>query len=460
MNERGVDTEIERLIETAQQALEAGDRGRVIIACDEVLRREPAQVDALFLAGTAFLGGGNPGLALQMFNTARAATQDERKLAAVWNNIGACLQDNHPAEAYKALIKALEYSEPRETYDNLCNVSSQIGRHAEALDWADKSERESRKDASYNRSFALFSLGRWREAWAAFDKAIPNRDGAARSFGFPRWDGKTGRPVIHGEQGIGDEILFLSMLKPDFDGVIECNARNAALVQRSFPAASVYGTLGESMIDWCEIEEPTHEIEMGGLGTLFAPEPFRRGAFLKADPAKVAMFRAWLDGAAKQPIRVGVAWTGGSWSTGRLRRSLPFELVMQLLSIPGVTPVCLEYDDRTKQLEPWKHVLYPKWAVQKGADFDDTAALVSSLDLVISATTSVVDLCGALGVECWAMVDAHPQWRYSPAAGKDRMWFYESVRTFRQRPDETGWGRVVSEVRKAALERFPLERAA
>jgi hypothetical protein len=58
------------------------------------------------------------------------------------------------------------------------------------------------------------------------------------------------------------------------------------------------------------------------------------------------------------------------------------------------------------------------------------------------------------------MVDAHPQWRYSPQAGKDRMWFYESVRTFRQRPDETGWGRVVSEVRKAVLERFPLERAA
>jgi hypothetical protein len=40
------------------------------------------------------------------------------------------------------------------------------------------------------------------------------------------------------------------------------------------------------------------------------------------------------------------------------------------------------------------------------------------------------------------------------------MWFYESVRCFRQRPDETGWGRVVSEVRKAVLERFPLERAA
>ncbi|NBW22817.1 MAG: hypothetical protein EBR82_84215, partial [Caulobacteraceae bacterium] len=187
MSERGVSGEIERLLETAQNAVEAGDWGRVIVSCDEILRREPAQEDALFLCGTAFLNGGNPGLALQMFNTARQATQDPRKLAAIWNNIGACLQDNHPDEAYKALLNALNYGEPKETFDNLCNVASQCGRHAEALDWADRSEREARKDASYNRSFALFSLGRWKEAWAAFDKAIPNRDGANRSFGFPRW---------------------------------------------------------------------------------------------------------------------------------------------------------------------------------------------------------------------------------------------------------------------------------
>lgn len=455
-----VNPEIERLIETAQRAIEAGDWGRVIVACDEVLRREPAQEDALFLAGTAFLSGANPGLALQMFNTARQATKHPAKLAAIWNNIGACLQDNHPTEAYKALKQALSYGEPRETYDNLCNVASQIGRHAEALEWADKSEQEARKDASYNRSFALFSLGRWKEAWAAFDKAIPNRDGAARSFGFPRWDGKSGRPVIHGEQGIGDEILFLSMLKPDFDGILEVEPRIVDLVRRSFPKASVYGTRRETTIDWCEIEEPTHEIEMGGLGALFAPEPYSRGAFMKPDPAKVAMFKAWLDGAAEKPIRVGVAWTGGSWSTGRLRRSLPFSEAHRLLSVPGVTPVCLEYDDRSALLEPYKSVLYPKWAVQKGADMDDLAALVSSLDLVIAATTSVVDLCGALGVECWAMVDAHPQWRYSPLAGKDRMWFYDSVRCFRQRPDETSWGRIVNDVRKALMERYPQEQAA
>jgi hypothetical protein len=99
------------------------------------------------------------------------------------------------------------------------------------------------------------------------------------------------------------------------------------------------------------------------------------------------------------------------------------------------------------------NVLNPHWATRKGADFDDLAALVSNLDLVISVTTSVVDLCGALGVPCWAMCDAHPQWRYSDHLGKDKMFFYESVRTFRQK--EWGdWSNVLEEVTDALTAQY------
>ena len=79
---------------------------------------------------------------------------------------------------------------------------------------------------------------------------------------------------------------------------------------------------------------------------------------------------------------------------------------------------------------------------------------MSALDLVIAPTTSLVDLCGALGVECWAMVDENPQWRYSDFAGQDSMWFYQSVRCFRQQVRDGGkWTRVVGEVMAALRER-------
>jgi len=453
-------TELERLLLQGQRAIEAGDAARALIAADEVLKREPAQVDAMFQAGNAMMRAGNTGLALQFFNTARQATDKPHVLAACWNNIGACLQDYRPDEAYQALLQALKYGEPRETYDNLCNVASQIGRHEEALSWADKSEKEARKDASYNRSFALFNLGRWTEAWACFDRSIPQRDGAARSFGFPRWDGKGGRPIVHGEQGIGDEILWASLLPADFNGIIECEPRNETLFARSFPQARVYGTRREQYIEWVDAEQPTHEIEMGGLGRLFAPEPFRRGAFLRADGPRVDAMSQWLRQMGEE-VRVGIAWTGGSWSTGRARRSVPFQEIKRLFDVPGVTFVNLEYENRREELAGFPGVLDPRWATKKGADMDDLAALVASLHLVIAPTTSVVDLAGALGVECWAMVDEHPQWRYSPVAGPDAMWFYESVRCFRQQArDKGGWHRVVGMVKRALLDRLEARQAA
>jgi hypothetical protein len=106
-------------------------------------------------------------------------------------------------------------------------------------------------------------------------------------------------------------------------------------------------------------------------------------------------------------------------------------------------------------------VLNPHWATKKGADLDDLAALVSSLDLVITATNSTVDLCGALGVPCWALVDAYPQWRYSTQAGETEMWFYNSVRTFRQSAGDTGtWTRVMMKLSKALAEFKGMREAA
>jgi hypothetical protein len=428
----------------------------------------------MFLAGLAFLSTENEGLALQIFNTARQATKVPEKLCAIWNNIGCALQERDPEQAYAAFHEALRFGLSRSTYDNLCNVSSQIGKHEEALTWAAKALESGSNDPSYNRSFALFHLGRWSEAWPEYDKSVGQRPGTDRNYTpdaqTPRWDGVSpGTVVIHGEQGIGDELMFASMIPADWDGVIECNARNEGLFARSFPKARVYGTLGQTYLEWVADECPIYKLEMGGLGKLYAPAPFKCGAYLKSDVAKWEAMRSWLSVVGDdllRPFRIGVAWTGGAWNTGRGRRSVPFADMQRLLQIPGVTFVNLEYEDRREELAELKEatgveVLNPVWATRKGADMDDLAALVSALDLVIAPTTSVVDLCGALGVECWAMVDEHPQWRYAHVAGAERMWFYESVRCFRQQARDRGsWARAVGEVSAALRERVGMKDAA
>lgn len=452
-----------------QRAAEAGDVAQMLTTADEILRREPSNVDAMFVAGTAMLNGSQEGLAALIFNAARCATKDENKLGAIWNNLGWALQKYQPAESYRCFKESLKFGEaPPGTYDNLCATASEIGRHAEALDWADKAVGW---PTGHNRAFALLNMGRWQEAWKYYSESAGTsaRPRTERNYDLPRWDGKKkGKVIIHGEQGVGDEIMFMSMLPSDWEGVIECSPRMETMLARSFPKAKVYGTLLQNFIEWPLKERADYHIEMGGLGEHFASQPFRRRSFLAADPARAAMWSAWLGASvhggatqAKAARTVGIAWTGGTWATGRSARTVPFELIEQLISAnPDVTFVNLEYEDRREELADYPQVLNPHWATKKGADMDDLAALISSLDLVISATNSTIDVAGALGVPTWALVPHNPPWRYSDVAGQDQMWFYESVRTFRQRGDDDGkWGRVIASV-TVELKRMHMAQAA
>jgi ADP-heptose:LPS heptosyltransferase len=172
------------------------------------------------------------------------------------------------------------------------------------------------------------------------------------------------------------------------------------------------------------------------------------------------MWKTYLDQIAPGKKRVGIAWTGGSWNTGRNRRSVPFEALRDIFAArPDVAFVNLEYEDRREFLLLAEHVVHnPHWATHTQADYDDTAALVAELDLVIAPTTSVVDLAGALGKPVWVMCDAHPQWRYSRAAGEDKMYVYESARVFRQSPGEY-WRHVTTRVGEALAKHWAQGRA-
>lgn len=457
-------SESAKLLERAKRASVAGDALTALSASDELLRREPDNSLAMFIAGTALLNSSHQGLAAVVLNAARcaAARDDSHQQAMIWLNIGCALQEYQPEEAYRAFRRSVDLGPSVEAYDNLANVSSAIGRHAEALEWSNMVEG---LNPAHNRSFALMHLGRWSEAWAEYAKGVGTsaRPRTERNYDLPRWDGKKkGKLIIHGEQGVGDEIMFMSMCPADFAGVIECSPRMEGLLKRSFPQASVYGTLLENEIEWPLKERCDYHIEMGGLGEHFASEPFARGGFLAADLARCAAWRAWLDAAhggdgrrgvhSQRQLRVGLAWTGGTWATGRARRSVSFELIAEYLikQHPDVTWVNLEYEDRKEELAAHPQVLNPHWATKKGADMDDLAALVASLDLVITPTQSVVDLAGALGVPVWVMTDENPQWRYSDQAGAERMWFYDSARLFRQKPDDKRtWDRVVKNVTTA-----------
>jgi hypothetical protein len=126
-------------------------------------------------------------------------------------------------------------------------------------------------------------------------------------------------------------------------------------------------------------------------------------------------------------------------------RSVDLAMLAPILAVPNVCFVNLQYGDCENELAEVAAQLQCKIhnLSEAIADYDETAALVCALDLVISVQTSVVHLAGGLGQKAWVMLPFSPEWRYLRAG--DRMLWYPSVRLFRQ-PMPKDWAGVIDDV--------------
>lgn len=104
--------------------------------------------------------------------------------------------------------------------------------------------------------------------------------------------------------------------------------------------------------------------------------------------------------------------------------------------------VSLEYNE--PEIPSKANIKHWSRAVNKSVDYDETAALISCLDLVISVPTTVVHTAGALGVECWCLVpDAPPSWRFHVSG---EMVWHDSVKLIRK--SGRTWEKVIESVKK------------
>jgi hypothetical protein len=105
-----------------------------------------------------------------------------------------------------------------------------------------------------------------------------------------------------------------------------------------------------------------------------------------------------------------------------------------LAALPGVRLISLQKKDGITELADLPADMMVE---NPGEDFDagadalvDTAALMQSLDLVISCDTSVAHLAGALGRPVWTALKRYPEWRWG-AEGETMPW-YPTMTLFRQ----------------------------
>jgi hypothetical protein len=310
--------------------------------------------------------------------------------------------------------------------------------------------------SAFHLALARLLLGDFRHGWDDYELRQLDRDYPRRAAVYPRWDGSplsTRTILVQREQGLGDEIMFSSCLPQVIETaahcIIECEPRLLGIFRRSFPSAMVFAStsdvippreIAEQVIDFAIPAGSVPRFLRKGVGDF----P-RHDGYLKADPQRIARWRERLS-LLGPGLKVGISWIGGVRKTRREMRSLPLEAWLPILRLTGVSFVSLQYTadagDAAAAFCERHGVPIEHWG-EAIEDYEETAALVCALDLVVSVCTAVIHLAGALGRPVWVMAPYSPEWRYGFSGGT--MPWYPSARVFRQ-PAFGEWGPVTESV--------------
>jgi tetratricopeptide (TPR) repeat protein len=316
-------------------------------------------------------------------------------------------------------------------------------------------------DIGYNLAICRLRHGDFATGWRGFElrRRKDNFIGRYRKFPFAEWAGEplAGKSVlVYPEQGLGDELMYASCI-PQLAAqarrvALECDPKLGELFARSFPQCAVIARRRTFVNDWVNHLEPRPDLQtpIGSLPRFFRNDAGsfpQRGGFLKADPGKVARWKARLEALGPGP-KIGLSWQGGVGPTGRARRSLTLEQLLPVLRLRGIHFISLQYTEVRKDLAEFasRHGLPVHHWQEAIDDYDETAALVCALDQVLTVCTAIVHLTGALGRPGTVMVPFGSDWRYG--ASGERMAWYPSLRLVRQ--SRIGdWGSVLEEVARS-----------
>ena len=461
-----------------------------LTAFARALSIKPGNIDALYNQGSVLRKLGRYEEALKSFDRALAIKPDHSR---AHNNRGTALEElkrlDEALAAYERSI-ALDRSFV-EAHNNRANVLQKLSRYDEAIESYERALALNPAFAEVlnNRGNALAALGRHREALQSVGQAIavnPNYVNAQWNEallrlrlgdfcgGFERYEcrwkrthgpktqrhypqalwlgqfpveGKT--VLLHHEQGLGDTIQFARyaplLMERGARVVLEVQPPLKTLMARMVEGITVIGN-GEP-IPHFDMHCPIMSLPLA-FRTTVSTIP-ARVPYLAASPERIARWRERLP--QRSGLRVGLAWSGSTIHAADRDRSIPLAQLAPLLAIPGVTFIGLQKDLRESDALAAATAPQLIDVRQYLDDYDDTAALVAELDVVISVDTSVAHLAGAMAKPVWVLLPLCPDWRWLTERS-DSPW-YPTARLFRQ-TRLSDWQGVIAKVARA-LTQFP-----
>ena len=450
------------------------------LGLQHALKLRPRYVDAANLCGLLLYRSGRYSEALDHFNLSietEPSQADALHLRAlVYMNLGRLEQ----AEADNRASLQLNPADA-DTHNNLGTVLQKLGRYQDSIEGYDRAIalRPNFLLALKGKASSLVELRRLEEASACFARFLaldPENADARWNLALLQmlvgdfragWLGREARwqtgmmrdPILpqplwlgdrsiegatillYGDEGIGDTLQFaryipmvadlgartivavadpICSLLSRLDGVAQCIPKTSAL-----PAFDTHCPISSLPLAF----KTTLETIPSAVPYLPAP-----------DQDRVTQWEQRLG--AHTRFRVGLVWSGNPSHANDHNRSMPLRDLIKILDVDA-TFVSLQKELRDGDREILAGVDIVDMTENLG-DFEDTSALASCLDLIISVDTSVAHLAGALGCQVWILLPFTPDYRWM-FDREDSPW-YPTARLFRQ-TESRDWASVVDRVR-------------
>ena len=315
------------------------------------------------------------------------------------------------------------------------NVFKDLRRYDEALVAYDKAFalKPDLAEAQCNEALIRLILGDTEYGWKKYEYRWDTKlmRGLKRNFSQPLWLGdsdiKNKTILIHAEQGLGDTLMacrYIPMLASQGAKVIAEVQPPLKSLLKNLDGISLLIAKGET-IPHFDVHCPIMSLPLAfktTMETIPAKVPY-----LAVPKNIIEKWRPKLNGAE---IKVGIAWAGNPNYPQDFDRSILLKNILPILGVKGARYFSLQKDLRHGD----KEILDVNSQIvrldQEINDFEDTAAIMMSLDLVISSDTSIVNLAGALSRPIWVLLSSNPDWRWL-LDRSDSPW-YPTARLFRQ----------------------------
>lgn len=426
---------------------------------------------------------------IELLRAAIYANPEEKDL---WNSLGTTLlESGEPEQSLTFYAEALRlapgYARAHHNtafaYELLGEPDKSAHHFREALKTA--SNHKDRVTMTHGLSQALLAMGELDEGWELYQSRLDPAYGHCTNFVIdaPRWDGQNAdqlrgkRLLWVGEQGLGDEILFLQLgrdllkaIGPEGELRIAVEQRLVDMVRKALPGAIVgsHRTVrregkdirvivgfdaGLPPIDlWTPFANPARAFRRSL--DAFDPEPM-----LQPDPADIERWREALAGLG-DGLKVGILWKSLKMDAKRSKHFSAFDNWKPVLKTPGVRFVNLQYGDAADDIayaqSKFGVTIHQLDGIDLKNDLDQVTALTKACDLVIGPTNATTSLGAAAGAAVWYI---HPHGRIWSHMGAGRSPWFASPRSFFGK-GYADWTGIMKQVAAALAEKAARSAAA